>query len=57
MEFEEARIGSNKLMQRRFSKECFTGKHHMLSPCVVLGFILYSKTWISIQLLMLKVRP
>jgi hypothetical protein len=57
MEFKEVGVGSNKLMQRRFSKKCSIGKHHTLPPCVFLGFILYSRTWISIQLSVPKVRP
>jgi hypothetical protein len=50
MEFKEGRVGSNKLGQRRLSKKCFTSKHHTLPPYVILGVILYSKTWIFVQL-------
>jgi hypothetical protein len=38
--FEEIKVGSNKLRERKLSRRCFTGKHHMLPPCVVLGLIL-----------------
>jgi hypothetical protein len=40
MEFEKVGAGSNKPGERRLSRECSTCKHHMLPPCVVLGFIL-----------------
>jgi hypothetical protein len=40
IEIEKTRAESNKLGQRRLSKEWFTNKHHTLPPCVVLGFIL-----------------
>jgi hypothetical protein len=39
MEFGKARVGNNKLMQRRLSRESYASKHHMLLPCVVWGFI------------------
>jgi len=55
MEFGEAKVGSNKLMQRKLSRECSMGKHHMLPPSVFLGFILYSRTWILVQLSVLRV--
>jgi hypothetical protein len=43
MEFGEARVGSNKLGQRRLSRECSTFKHGMLSFCVVLGLVFIFK--------------
>jgi len=48
MEFKEARARSNKLGQRRLSRKCSTSKNHTVPPCVVLGLILYEKTWISV---------
>jgi hypothetical protein len=48
MEFGEARVKSNKLRQRRLSKKCSTCKHHTLIPCVILGLILYKRTWILV---------
>jgi hypothetical protein len=51
MEFGEAKARSKKLMQRRLSRKCSTGKHHMLPPSVVLGLILYSRTWIFCPIL------
>jgi hypothetical protein len=56
MEFREAKVGSNKLGQKKLSKECSISKHHTLLPCVILGVILYSRTWISIKLLMPRVQ-
>ncbi len=40
MEFEKAKVGNNKLGERRLLRTCSIGKHDMLPPCVVLGFIL-----------------
>jgi hypothetical protein len=43
MKFKEAKVGNNKLGQRRCSRECSTCKHHTFPPCVVLGLIFIFK--------------
>jgi hypothetical protein len=43
IKFGLAKARSNKLGQRKLSRECFICKHHTQPPCVVLGFIFIFK--------------